>query len=166
ADVANNSDGLCTLREAITAANNNAASGAVAGECAAGSNSGDDAISFSVTGTINLTSVLPNIASNMVINGPGSALLTVRRSSAGGTPNFPVLAINSNTTVTVSGLTISNGRSTDGLPAPIFGNTGQSGGGISSAGTLTLKDLTVTSNRTGNGAVPSSTDSNGVAFGG
>src|ERR1700741_263869 len=36
-DVANGSDGLCTLREAITSANNNASSGAVAGECAAGS---------------------------------------------------------------------------------------------------------------------------------
>jgi hypothetical protein len=41
-DVSNSSDGLCTLREAITAANNNAASGATAGECAAGSSSGSD----------------------------------------------------------------------------------------------------------------------------
>src|SRR5215471_16669020 len=40
ADVANATDGLCTLREAIAAANNNVASGAVAGECAAGSSLG------------------------------------------------------------------------------------------------------------------------------
>ena len=33
-DVANGSDGLCTLREAITAANSDTASGAAAGECA------------------------------------------------------------------------------------------------------------------------------------
>src|SRR6478672_10648880 len=43
-DVANGNDGLCTLREAITAANNNVASGSVAGECAAGSNVGSDTI--------------------------------------------------------------------------------------------------------------------------
>jgi CSLREA domain-containing protein len=43
-DVANGTDGLCTLREAITAANNDTASGATAGECAAGSSSGSDAI--------------------------------------------------------------------------------------------------------------------------
>src|SRR5438552_10147968 len=35
-DVANANDGICTLREAIMAANNNIASGTVAGECAAG----------------------------------------------------------------------------------------------------------------------------------
>jgi CSLREA domain-containing protein len=39
-DVTNGSDGLCTLREAITAANSNAASGRVAGECAASGGSG------------------------------------------------------------------------------------------------------------------------------
>src|SRR5207248_1479276 len=38
-DVTNSSDGLCTLREAIAAANTNTASGAVAGECVAGSSS-------------------------------------------------------------------------------------------------------------------------------
>src|ERR1700686_4523179 len=70
ADVANGTDGLCTLGEAITAANNNTASGAVSGECGAGSSGGDDTINFSINGTINLASVLPNIASSMVINGP------------------------------------------------------------------------------------------------
>src|SRR5690349_2961540 len=46
-DVANGSDGLCTLREAIQAAHANTASGAVAGECAAGT-SQTDTITFSV----------------------------------------------------------------------------------------------------------------------
>src|SRR5216683_3054349 len=41
-DIANSTDGLCTLREAITAANTNTASGATAGECAAGDSSGSD----------------------------------------------------------------------------------------------------------------------------
>src|SRR6202140_5947856 len=44
ADVANGNDGLCTLREAITAANSNTASGITAGEFPAGSNSGADHI--------------------------------------------------------------------------------------------------------------------------
>lgn len=37
ADFVNDTDGRCTLREAIYAANTNTASGGVAGECAAGS---------------------------------------------------------------------------------------------------------------------------------
>src|SRR5713101_4914941 len=41
ADVVNSSDGLCTLREAITAANTNTASGVTAGECAAGGSGSD-----------------------------------------------------------------------------------------------------------------------------
>lgn len=43
-------DGQCTLREAITSANNNTASGAAAGECAAGS--GSDVIDIGVTGAM------------------------------------------------------------------------------------------------------------------
>jgi CSLREA domain-containing protein len=53
-DTTNASDGLCTLREAITAANGNVASGSVAGECAAGNGSGSDPITFSVTGATEL----------------------------------------------------------------------------------------------------------------
>src|SRR6266699_3278138 len=67
ADVAISNDGLCTLREAITAANTNTASGVTAGECAAGG-SGSDTITFTITGTINLASALPDIASDMAIN--------------------------------------------------------------------------------------------------
>src|SRR5438874_2488391 len=44
ADVANSTDGLCTLREAIQAANTNSASGSMPGECAAGSSIGSDTI--------------------------------------------------------------------------------------------------------------------------
>ncbi|MGA7396779.1 MAG: CSLREA domain-containing protein, partial [Solirubrobacterales bacterium] len=42
-------DGACTLREAITAANDDTASGATAGECVAGF--GADAIEFSIPGS-------------------------------------------------------------------------------------------------------------------
>ena len=47
-------DGNCTLREAIQNANNDAATNA---DCAAGS--GADTITFSVSGTITLGSILP-----------------------------------------------------------------------------------------------------------
>ena len=64
-DVAAN-DGACTLREAIAAANTDTASGAAAGECAAGS--GNDTLTFSVAGTITLTSALPDISTDLSIS--------------------------------------------------------------------------------------------------
>src|SRR5207249_10361545 len=110
-DAANPADGLCTLREAITAANNNAVSGAIAGECAAGSSSGSDAIDVTgVTGIINLTGALPDIASNMTITGAGSSQLTVRRNTGG---EYRILNIN-NVTVSITGLTVTNGKALDG----------------------------------------------------
>jgi CSLREA domain-containing protein len=112
-DAANDTDGLCTLREAITAANNNLASGAVPGECAAGGG-GSDTINFSVTGTIVLTSRLPTILTFMSIDGPGADQLTVQRSTASGTPDFSIFAIYSystpDETASISGLTITNGK--------------------------------------------------------
>ena len=69
ADVAAN-DGACTLREAVTAANTDTASGAATGECAAGS--GTDTISFNVAGTITLTSALPDISTDLSISGGGA----------------------------------------------------------------------------------------------
>src|SRR2546421_1174881 len=143
ADVANNSDGFCTLREAITAANNNAASGAVAGECVAGSNSGSDTIDLTgVSGTINLTIALPNLSSDLTINGPGAGSLTIRRSAAGGTPSFRIFTIDSNRTVSISGLTASNGLTASG---------DANGGGISNSGTLTLTSCVVAANQTAPG---------------
>src|SRR3989442_790289 len=43
---------------------------------------GDDAITFSVTGTINLTGALPAL-SNIDLQGPGASSLTVRRDTGG-----------------------------------------------------------------------------------
>ncbi len=86
ADTAAN-DGLCTLREAITAANNDAASGAAAGECAAGS--GADTIAFNVTGTgcdgsgvctIAPATNLPNVGASVTFDGytqPGASVNTL-----------------------------------------------------------------------------------------
>jgi CSLREA domain-containing protein len=78
ADTAAN-DGACTLREAIIAANTNTASGAAAGECAAGA-AGLDTIAFAIPGagvkTITPASPLPAITEAVFINGytqPGSS---------------------------------------------------------------------------------------------
>src|SRR6266852_3017147 len=71
--------GLCTLRAAIDAANSTA---------------GDDTIIFAIPGkdpncfnadhcTINLTSALPNLSTNIAITGPGADKLTVRRDTGG-----------------------------------------------------------------------------------
>lgn len=82
-------DGACTLREAITAANNDSASGATPGECIAGT--GADSINFSIVGppdyvisgqsgyTIAPLSVLPSITQTVTIDGytqPGSQVNT------------------------------------------------------------------------------------------
>ncbi len=78
ADTAAN-DGACTLREAIIAANTNTASGAAAGECAAGA-AGLDTIAFNIAGagvhTITPASLLPAITEAVLINGytqPGAS---------------------------------------------------------------------------------------------
>ena len=70
-------DGACTLREAITSANSDTASGVSVGECTAGS--GSDTIAFSIgTGLVTITpsTPLPNITSVVAIDGttqPGGA---------------------------------------------------------------------------------------------
>src|SRR3954466_8413748 len=106
-DVVNGADGLCTLREAIAAANNNTASGSMPGECAAGSNVGTDTIDLTgLTGTITLTSVLPNLVTDMILTGPGSGVLTIDRNSS----TFVIFNIgsqsNPNANVSISGLSI------------------------------------------------------------
>lgn len=71
-------DGSCTLREAITAANGNAASGAMAGECAAGEASPTiDRIEFNISGpgipTIAPTSALPALVEEVAVDGSTQA---------------------------------------------------------------------------------------------
>jgi CSLREA domain-containing protein len=121
-------NGKCTLRAAIQEAN---------------SLSGDDTINFSIIGTINLTGALPVFSSNVNINGPGAALLTVRRDLGGFYRIFQ-----SSGTSSISGLTITNGRTPDGVTEDVAPN----GGGIlQTGGSLTLRDVVVTANSTGNG---------------
>jgi len=132
--------GACTLRAALQEAN---------------AFFGDDTINFSVTGTINLTGALPTISSNMILNGPGSSSLTVRRDTGGDYRIF----FTDNRIVSISGMTITNGRSPDGANT---GQPGGPGGGIrQGGGELTLNDVVITGNRTGNGGTINSNNTAG-----
>jgi len=126
-----NSDGDCSLREAIYAANNDVARD----RCIAGS--GDDVIGLTgVAGTIALGGAELAISSNLTITGPGADQLTISGNNASRVFNVAV-----NVVVVVSDVTVANGNSTGG-----------NGGGIYNAGTLTINRCTLASNRTaGNG---------------
>jgi hypothetical protein len=116
----------CTLRAAIQEANVTA---------------GDDTIDIGVTGTVNLTEVLPDLSSNIEIVGPGADQFTVRRADTA--EDFRIFHVTGDTTVvTISGITISNGN----VPS-------DSGGGIlnADAGTVTVTDSTISGNTADNG---------------
>ncbi len=113
----------CTLREAITAAQNN------------------DLINFSTLfntpQTINLLTALPDINQSVTIQGTGANLLTVRRAFNAAT-DFRIFNIPGGVTngVAISGMTITGGNAGSG----IFG------GGILSTSNLTLTNVHVTGN--------------------
>jgi hypothetical protein len=97
-----------------------------------------DAITFGVTGTINLTDNL-YLDHNISIEGPGADLLSASGRGYGG--SFRVFTVLQGATVSISGLTITNGY------APPGGSDGASfGGGSANFGTLTLSNSTVTGN--------------------
>src|SRR5262245_27270408 len=92
----------------------------------------EDSIQFLVKGTINLTRALPDLTRSISIEGPGADLLTVRRNTGG---DYRIFTVGSSATVRLSGLTISNGFT-----------FGQTGGGISNSGTLTISNSTISRN--------------------
>jgi CSLREA domain-containing protein len=165
-DVANSTDGLCTLREAITAANTDTASGPTAGECEAGSSSDPDTISLTgVAGTITLGSALPSITASVSINGPGASQLTIS-----GNNSFRVftLTVAGPGVVNFSALTIANGRISNDVGGGIYtqnsGNVNVTdstitnnfailGGGIGNGGTgiFTITNSTISNNSAGTG---------------
>lgn len=130
----NNTNGAaCSLREAINNANGDNTTNGLG--CAAGS--GTDDIVFSVSGTINLTAVLPDINTSMNIgnNTTTAPNLTVNRSSGGA---YRIFLVNGGSTVSMSGIVITNGSTTE------------FGGGIRNGGTLTLNNCIITNNNTTN----------------
>ena len=124
-------DSACTLREAITNANNDDQSGSA--DCASGS--GADTITLSVSGTITLGSTLPEITSEMTIDGAGQSV-TVSGDNA-----YRVMLINASGTLNLNALTIANG---------FIGNS-EDGGGILNQGALNISNSTFTNNSAASG---------------
>jgi len=98
----------------------------------ANSMSGDDIISFTVTGTITLASALPLITDSTKISGPGTNLLTIS-----GDNSVNVFTFSSGTTNTISGLTIADGMA----------NNYVNGAGIANMGNLTILNCALLNNR-------------------
>jgi len=116
-DETTSGDGLCSLREAITNANDN---GQTYSDCVAGS--GDDTITFSVSGTITLGSTLPAIpsgAGTLTIDGSGQT------NTISGNNLVGVFFVNPGAILTLQNITIANGRS-------------DMGGGVLNIGTLNV----------------------------
>jgi len=117
-----------------------------------------------VISPISLTTAELSINKNLTIAGPGAGLLTIERNAAPATPRFRIFNVGSGT-VSLSGLTVTNGKTADGVVGT-FGTRGGDGGGIMNFGTLTLTDVTVTANRTGDGGFGNSFGGNGGLGGG
>ena len=117
--------GTVSLRQAIVTAN-------------ADMTDSQENINFAVnlSGTIDLTTALPNLANNISINGAGGSIITVQRDS--GAPQFSVFTVNSGETVNISGVTITGGDVVSG-----------GGGGINNNGVLTAAYDIFTGNSAG-----------------
>lgn len=97
--------------------------------CITQATSGEDVITFGVTGTLGLTRPLPDLTHDLTIEGPGAIALTVHRVGAG---QFRIFTIAASATVAISDLTIADG-------APRFGSDG--GGVLNQGGNVTLANL-------------------------
>ncbi len=129
-------DGVCTLREAIIAANANTASGAMGGECIAGDDSSETIDLTGVSGTITLGSVLDTVVADVVITGPGADQLTVDAAGVGRVLNF------NNGTYELSGVTITGGDI----------SSGQGAGVRASLSTITIDSCVITGNQSTSGS--------------
>ncbi len=128
-DESTSGDGLCSLREAITNADEE--TDTTSGDCAAGS--GNDRINFIISGTINLSASLPPVYEALGIDGTGE------RITVDGSGSYQVIAVNSGATLDLNRLTIADGNS-------LYG------GGINNAGTLTVTSCSFSANSASYGA--------------
>jgi hypothetical protein len=118
-----------------------------------------DIINIIVTGTIMLTTGELVIDKNLTINGPGALNLTISGNNAS-----RVFNINPGVTLDLSNVTVANGHSSDGSDGDP-GQPGGKGGAILNDGTLTVTNVTFSSNETGNGG-NGGTDGGGGGYGG
>jgi CSLREA domain-containing protein len=124
-------NGQCSLREAITNANDNAATYP---DCMSGG-SGLDTITFAGDGIITLTSALPNISDALTIDGADHTIALDGNHAVRG------LVVGWAVPVTVTHLTIQNG-----LADTVIGVTTKAGGGILNLGTLTVTNSSFNGN--------------------
>lgn len=133
-------DGLCSLREAITAANEDITVDTCVGT------DGADTITFSVTGTINLfptNGPLPDVTTEITIDGDvdgdGAGDITISGTAFVGVPIAGHVYVASTGALTLKNLTLTNGRATGG-------------GSIRNDGDLTIINSTLSGNAaTGSG---------------
>ena len=107
---------------------------------------GGGTVTFACDGTIYVWPTL-SIAANTVLDASGHQI------KLSGGNSGTVIQVNQGVTVSLFNLTICNGQSHDGTNGylDINSSPGDPGGGIYNAGTLTLLNCNVVTNRTGNG---------------
>lgn len=142
-------DGACTLREALVNANGDNQGGST--DCVAGA--GADSITFAVNGIVTLAgSELPTVTGVIAITGNGADNTIIQASANNPVTNLPaaasheyrVLSVASGGNLTLDGVTVRHGRCT----GPCMPNGAAGGAGIFNAGSLTLRNSTVSGNAT------------------
>ena len=147
-----NHNGLCSLREAIANANQNAQPQL---DCAAGS--GNDTIVFAAgVGTIRLGSALPDLSDSAGLTIDGGGHVTVSGNHA-----VRVFNLLAGGLLILRNITVANGHSTDGgggvsnagvlivINSTFSGNSSANvGGGLFNAGTVSMIDSTFSGNTT------------------
>ena len=144
------SDGLCSLREAITAANLDLPSGTVPGECIAGN--GDDVIelmaltyTLAITGTNedNNDSGDLDVTSHISLIGMGVGDTIVQAGTNATDGVDRVFEVRGTGTLIIQNVTIQHGLAVDSCGFP---SSCENGGGIFNQGTLTLTNSALYSN--------------------
>jgi hypothetical protein len=158
---------ICAYASTITVTTTNDSGPGSLRQALVDANDGDT-ITFAVTGTIGLTSGELVIDNSVTINGPGSDSLAVSRSSG----TFRIFHVMSGLTVTIAGLTISNGSAHFDIGGGILNDqatlslincsvvnnvASYGGGGIynNDGGSLTIVNSIISGNSAAGGEYPS-----------
>ncbi len=135
-------NGVCSLREAIVAANTDTAYKG----CPAGI--GADSLTFSVGGTITLISDLPAVASDVTIDGGGTITID-------GVSSFRAFMVNPAVNFSLSNLTIMDNKVIDGNGGAVY---------IDSSATVNITNVTLSNNAASDTASPYDTGHGGALY--
>lgn len=139
-DTDNGGDSVCSLREAITAAN----SDANYHECT-GSGFGAETITFSVSGTITLGTALPTISDSVTVDGSGQSV------TISGNDSVRIFNVISGKTLELNRLVLTDGKAPDGIFNIVAPTPGEHGGAIYNAGVVRLMDVRIKDSKAGTG---------------